>query len=414
MNREKANRSVIAVGRPRIVRNDRVARLSASVDIAGRKTEIWFEVDSAYGAYLCDERADAFLAGLLHYAMLHGHDLELEAPVTAQLLFQVRAWLIPTLTKFDSRLRAPTIRAIAAEAPIPNAGAVGTGISCGVDSFHVVCNHLSPRETGPKLTHAVLNNVGAFGANGEAQRKWQIENARRFCEEIGLPLIVTDSNIFDVLCQDHGHTHGYTGTFAVYCLQKLFGTYLYGSSGLDLGSFTVRKAARSDSGGYELMLFDCFSTRNLKIYSEGAAKTRFEKLRQVVGYEPSERYLHVCIAKSGGNCGSCGKCRRTLTALDALGALDRYAAVFDVAAYRAKRKSHLRWLVWQQLDRQGAQLTKETYALLKSDIPMTERIGLRLVHALYRAFWLTQDKKDFLKASFPALFRIYRKLFPVA
>ena len=41
------------------------ARLVADVDIGGKKTSIWFSVYEKYAKYLCAERGDAFVIGLL-------------------------------------------------------------------------------------------------------------------------------------------------------------------------------------------------------------------------------------------------------------------------------------------------------------------------------------------------------------
>ena len=61
--------------------------------------------------------------------------------------------------------------------------------------------------------------------------------------------------------------------------------------------------------------------------------TRMTKLKKVVDYVPSYRYLNVCL-KDGDNCGVCEKCVRTLLGLDALGKLDEYNQVFDTQYYK--------------------------------------------------------------------------------
>ena len=43
------------------------SRLSSDIIQNGESHPLWFEVDDKYGKYLCAERSDAFVIGLLHY-----------------------------------------------------------------------------------------------------------------------------------------------------------------------------------------------------------------------------------------------------------------------------------------------------------------------------------------------------------
>ena len=194
------------------------------------------------------------------------------------------------------------------------------GLSCGIDSFHVISRQLASPYKTLNLTHLCINNVGAFnGCYGEygieKARRERYQISQRVAKELGLPLIATDSNFQTAFKQNHSHTHTYSCMFAVFCLQKLWGTYFYASSGYDFNFFTLDNHANEDSSHYELLSLGCFSTRGLKIYSEGGAYTRLEKTAHIAGFDYARRYLHVCTRKST-NCGRCPKCMRTLLMLE--------------------------------------------------------------------------------------------------
>ena len=351
------------------------ARLVADVDIGGKKTSIWFSVYEKYAKYLCAERGDAFVIGLLPVAMRRGFDIICEAPVDERLLFQIRSTLMPLLARYGKNVHEVKIDAPVAAQPMENAGGVGAGISCGVDSLHIVKNHSSDGYPGLKLTHLVLNNVGAFGETGISnQYNWTIDLSRRFCEKYGFELVLTNSNIFDVVNVDFEQNHTYLNTFAIYCLQKLWKVFYYGSWGVDLqNGFTLLDNELHDCASYDMLLLDAFSTEKLKIYSEGAAYGRYQKTAHIIDFEPAHNFLQVCVSGTGRNCGYCFKCRRTLLTLDALGALNQFSNVFDINAYKFDRKSHLRYLFRVHLERSDKMLG-EVYNIIKKDISLDCRI----------------------------------------
>mgnify|MGYP003577444638 FL=1 len=63
----------------------------------------------------------------------------------------------------------------------------------------------------------------------------------------------------------------------------------------------------------------------------------------VTEFEPSRRYLNVCVdpAFEGRNCSVCFKCRRTLMTLELLGKAEDYREVFDLEKFRATKNSYL-------------------------------------------------------------------------
>lgn len=337
---------MIKIGVPYIEKGLEFSRIICDILIDNTEYKIWFQVEKEYEKYLCVERADAYVIGLLNYAMRNNHDIYCEIPVTEELLYAIETDLIPSLSKHGKNLHA--IKIVATIAKTLEVGeAVGTGLSCGIDSFSAVYNHIDTKYNSHNLTHLCINNVGAFNEcyddyGIDAVRKERYDIAEQVAKELGIKLIKTDSN-FSEIYQNHYLTNTYSGVFAIYILQKFWKIYFLGSVGEDYASFSLKENDLHDSAEYDLLSLQCFSTSGLKIYSEGGAKTRLEKTKDLVDFKVAQKYLHVCTAKPY-NCGVCSKCRRTLVTLDLLDKLDNFDEVFDVIYYKKNRSEYYKWL----------------------------------------------------------------------
>lgn len=61
---------MLFIGEPYIAQNGDRSRLVCDIEINRRETRtVWFEVDREYEKYLCTERSDAYVIGLLNWAM---------------------------------------------------------------------------------------------------------------------------------------------------------------------------------------------------------------------------------------------------------------------------------------------------------------------------------------------------------
>lgn len=339
---------MIILNKPYIKKEKNKSRLVFDFKIDEEKKQIWFEVNNEYSKYLSDDRVDAIVIGLLNYAMKNNHDIKSDSYITEELLYKLKTYLIPSLSKNAEGLHNINIDIKTIETS-STANGVGTGCSCGIDSMHAILNHIKTKEKQFKLTHLCINNVGAFNecyseSGIEKVRKERTKASEKFAKEIGLPLIVTDSNISDVIEQLHTHTHTYTSIFAVHCLQKLWKTYYYGSSGESFEHFSIVDNDKKDCSKYELLSLDCFSTNNLKIFSEGGAKNRLEKTESICNHKIVHKYLHVCTKKEY-NCSKCPKCMRTLLSLYALDVdLDKYKKVFDINYFNNNKDEYFEWI----------------------------------------------------------------------
>lgn len=359
---------MLKIGQPQIINtDDNHSRLSCDISVDGEIRNVWFEVEKEYEQYLCTERSDAFVIGLLSWAMRLNHDIECAAPITDDLLYNIRTYIIPSLTKYGKTLHP--IKIIADIAPaLDNAGGVGTGCSCGVDSFHSILSNVNSEYPNCKLTHICLNNVGSFHnldiEDNLIDTRRQV--AKEIADKLGLKVVITDSNFADAFHQNHLLSNTYSSIFAVYCLQKLWKTYFYASCH-DFSHFKLENNDLVDTSFTDLLLLNCFSNKNLRLYSEGATKTRLEKTEYIADNKLAQEYLHVCL-RNTNNCGKCLKCKRTMNTLYAIGKLDNFSKVFDTDYYK-KHKSFY-WAELYRLHLNNDTMTAPEYEILKNEIPL--------------------------------------------
>lgn len=364
---------MIRIEQPQLVSNENESRLETYVSIDGDRKKIWFSVDKEYEPYLCWERSDAYVIAVLNYAMRNGHDIECDTPLTEDLYYNIDKYLIDAIKQYNPNFYRPVITAPISSDVLPCAGAVGTGISCGVDSLHALASQTGLKFNKHNITHLTFNNVGSHGEGEKAQKLFneRIELPKKFANELGYKLVISNSNLMDVVEQNHFKSHTYSSMFPVYCLQKLYSIYYYASGGYKYSEFSLTDIVSQCCGSYEMLSLPLLSTHNLRIYSEGEGMTRMTKLKKVVDYVPSYRYLNVCL-KDGDNCGVCEKCVRTLLGLDALGKLDEYNQVFDTQYYKQNKEWYLVQMLKQMAFKKHDYF--ELYPYFKKDINLTIKL----------------------------------------
>jgi len=338
---------MITIYQPEVISKNGKSRLSADLIIDDKRRTLWFEVDMEYEKYLCYERSDAFLVACIYYAMRNGHDITCVAPVTQELLFNLNQHLIPALCKSAPTLHHLRIFTSYTSEELENDGGIGTGMSCGVDSFHTALQHIDSQDERQNLTHLVINDIGSFnafnyGRYGVTKAREEIyTRARQVAALLDLPLIETDSNFYEIF-RNFMNCHTYSTAFTVMALQKLWSVY-YIASSYEYHQFSLDHHETKDSAYYDLLSLNCFSTRQLRFYCEGGALGRAEKTAAIVDFPLVQQNLHVCHRR-GYNCGICKKCRRTMLTIDALGKLDEFSDVFPVDNYNRNLDTYIKWL----------------------------------------------------------------------
>ncbi len=366
---------MIRICKPYIEKQNGYTRCNCEIIFGKEKKLLWFEVEEKYSDYLCVERGDAYLIGLLHWAMQHNEDIKCDVPITEELLYNIRTILMPSVANYAKSLNIISIDAEIAPA-LMKGEYNGTGCSCGIDSFSAIYNHTRGEFPGLDITHVCLNNVGAFN---DCYNEYGIEKVKeeRFAQTkqvakfLKLDLIETDSNYQEVIPENHFRTHTYSSMFAVYMLQKFWKTYYYASSGADYSHFNIIDNDEDGCSHYELLSLQCFSIPGLRIYSEGGEKTRFDKTKDIVDFEPARKFLHVCLHKPI-NCNTCSKCKRTLVTLDILGKLDNFKEVFDIGYYKNNRTMYYKWLYEQHVNKDL--LNEPVYQLFRKNKEFRKKI----------------------------------------
>ncbi len=342
---------MLVINQPEVLENGDDAILQASFSCGDKKGTLWFSTPLANKSYLCYERGDAFLVGLLLYAMKRGQDITVRAPVSERLYYTLTTYYIKFLADLFPGYKKIQVICETDAGHVANLGAVGTGFSCGVDSFCTVIEH-TKKECPPnfRLTHLTLFNVGAFEDNGgERARelfKKGIQGVKPCADAYGLPLITLDSNISEILQMEFVRAHTVRNVAAVLALQKLFRVYFY-SSGYPAKQF---EASPYDSAHYDIFGLDMLSTSDVTFFSSGSTYSRVEKT-EIIATEPLTRtYLNVCLTSSDTNCTKCDKCLRTLVTLDVIGKLSDYSRVFDLATYQKYRHKYIAGILVEKHD----------------------------------------------------------------
>lgn len=355
---------MLIIHRPEIIERENETVLQAKFECGNTKDILWFSTTNEFGSYLCHERGDAFLVAMLLYAMKRGEDIHILAPISERLYYTLTKHFVEIIANmFPDYHRIQIIGDVTFE-PIENAGGVGTGFSCGIDSFCTVVEHTS-ESCSPdyKLTHLTFFNVGASGDYGGDHARdlfhQRIKSVRPCADELNLPLVTLDSNINEILGMNFLPTHTYRNVAAVLAFQKLFKTYYY-SSGYTLRQFELN---HSSSAYYDVYSLDMLSTNTTKFFSSGEIYSRVKKTDIVSTNPLSYKYLNVCVAAEI-NCSRCYKCQRTLVTLDLLGKLDLYNNVFDLNDYHIHRSKYFGRVL---SERKNDAFQQEIYDAIKRD-----------------------------------------------
>lgn len=91
-------------------------RLAADVEMinpntgVNEKRPLFFEFARRYEEYLCPERSDAFVMGLLSTAMENDCNIEFETPMTDRLFYQMNDDYLPMMAKYNANFPLSDIR----------------------------------------------------------------------------------------------------------------------------------------------------------------------------------------------------------------------------------------------------------------------------------------------------------------
>ena len=310
------------------------------------------EISEDFIQYAVTDRIDAFVWGLLMFAIKNGYDFASDLPITDELKYNLENHLIPPLCNANPKfhhtlINAPVIPPIKRRTHI-----VATGISCGIDSLYTIQQYsITNLPESRRINTLAFFNVGS-SMKGEVLHTSLVEGryqlAKKFAQEYNFAFLFIESNLHLIINKyvpySHVENHTNMALFSMNTISPCLETYYY-SSGYSYNKFTLTSNIQGvlDCAHYDLLLMFCASIGEIKFYSSGGDKSRLEKTRALLDYEPAQKYLNVCVNEVE-NDGICFKCIRTLLTIDALGGIDKFSKVFDVDAYRRNRFFYLKRL----------------------------------------------------------------------
>ena len=157
---------MIKINKPYIQEENGYARLCSKIEVDSDVWDIWYEVEVCNKQYLCYEKADAFLIGLLPFAMAFGHDVEIiDCPISEKIYWSLTNTFIPALSKYSDYYKSINLKTDISNQKF-DSFAVATGFSGGVDSFYTYLKNKGKKTKGFNITHLTFFNVGACGSYG--------------------------------------------------------------------------------------------------------------------------------------------------------------------------------------------------------------------------------------------------------
>jgi hypothetical protein len=334
--------NLLTIYQPEKVNINGNVRLQAKFEVSGIEDVLWYESDEKFGHFFVTEQVDAFLVGLLWLGLRKGENIKVNGPLSAKLFYSLNHHLIPLIAQIYKYKQINVLCDQLVSTPLPNEGAVGTGLSCGIDSLSTVFEHQGadiPEQY--KITHFTFFNTGSNEMMGS--KEWQekifserAEWSKACAKELGKELIVVNSNINDVLKMSFVRTHTLRNISALLAMQKLFHVYYYSS-----GFQTLNAKFSQDSASYDVISLPLLSTESVTFYSAGSNYSRVQKTQIVSEFDLSYKYLNVCLFKIK-NCGRCLKCKRTLLTLDILGSMEKYKDIFNLKAFNRIKDTYVK------------------------------------------------------------------------
>lgn len=358
------------------------ARL-ASDDLG--ESPIWIELNSDNLDFQQD-RGDPFLWPAVLFAMRHRSTLEIDCKISVDL-----AANLPDIVRiFSTMLDLPEIDVHITDTeyePLSKNQGVLTGLSGGVDSFHILSDYyLDCQWPSRKITHLTFNDVGSHGT-GDYHRVAleRRDRVRRVASELCLPLFEIRSNFADLLELDFQQTHTARNVSAAYMFATECSTFMYATSGNGLSDTGIYKS--QDMAHADLILLPLFSTDQMRCLSPDARHLRSDKIARICSHKIVQENLDVCqmLVPTGDkiNCSHCPKCIRTMITLEYLGHLQDFEKVFHIDHYEKNKDWMVRALVGSKVN-----LDKDALNLaMKAGLAENWRTQLKL-----KAPWLARLK----------------------
>lgn len=305
---------------------------------------MWVAVEDANNDMLSEKVYDPFVLVPVMLGMYYGQDVHVEGKISARLYHNLKHYLMRIFDNFSDFTQMINFTVDGFDTVEDcETTLIGTGFSCGVDSFSTVYdNYVKEENPNFRVNSLFLFNSGTHGAYNEESRQLWMDRAelnRQAADELGLPLYLVDSNLHAFTWKIGEKKIGYLAIYScVLSLQKYLRRYLMASDFSYDESVEFSKQSRDYviAEYCESYMTHLIATERLEMVIDGCQYTRAEKLERISDWEIAQKYLNVCVRpiNHGKNCSCCAKCMRTLLVLDAMGKLDNFEKVFDMKLYK--------------------------------------------------------------------------------
>ena len=306
---------------------------------------LYFETRSDCGAMFAADTYDAFFIIGLYLAMYHKTPLRIRGNVSKKLYKNATWYIQKILCDFSVDL-APVDVIVDGFAPTKGTGRlISTGISCGVDSLATIYDRfVKETDRDYRINSLFIFNCGTHGnfdsPDTQIIFKSRVKRAVAVADELGLPLVVVDTNLHRFRNQRNKATVMFLSMYAcVLSLQNAVKRYYIpsGCSYQGIKDYGDRAHHNDLATACDSYLIPLIQSERTELIVDGCQRRRVDKIEDLTNWAIARKYLNVCLLQKGAdttNCGKCSKCLRTLLALEILGKLDDFAQVFNVDDYR--------------------------------------------------------------------------------
>lgn len=308
---------------PAVHVRDDVVETRARVDIAGHPAgfpdALWFRLPAAWALRL-STRIDPFVVGLSSVAAVLGEPIEIDASISERLHAGLEEYWSVFHAWHPERIARVAIYHAGFEPEVTPAAESGTAFSGGVDSFFTLFRHLAAHE--PRPSHRVRYALFAHGFDIPLSDEHTFTTAfnayHKALAAHGIGLVPVTTNIrqfVNVPRWEISHGSALVGTAML--LAPLMRRFFVPSS----KSYTTLEPWGSDP-----VVDGLLSTDQFQVIHDGAAYSRFDKLRAMRDWDAIRPLVRTCWEHPDGlkNCGRCHNCRRTMYVLASLGVLEQF------------------------------------------------------------------------------------------
>ena len=328
----------LVVGKARHSRDRAREMISASIEAAGRRYEVWY----AFPGPPPRRVGEALIALTLLPAMRLGHSLHISEAVSPAFLRAVPQFQRIFRSWDPSYREVPVhVDGTAPEGPGRQPGACF--LSGGVDSFYSLLSH------SDAVSHTIFVHGFDIPLAERGLRERLVAPIRNAAAELGKPLIEVESNFRDFADPyvSWDHYNGSALASVALLLSAQFSHLYAGATHPYAAPFPWQPPNGVTAS---------WSTEGVHVVNDdGHWVSRVDKVAAISRSEVVLRTLRVCWENRGGayNCGGCEKCLRTMVALRLAGALERcttFARPLDLFALARLELGHGRYFMQENFD----------------------------------------------------------------